>query len=369
MFSYYNYKNEQEKILNEIDHQLLQVAKGIKFILPRNFHDRALSQASINQDEDRKNMEILSKLAKEMKVTYIYTFVLRNNAVHFTSSSATDEDIRDGNLSPYWMEYPEATHKLKDTFGKKEPTFETATDRWGSFRSVMLPETSVSGQHFIIGVDHDIGYVQELLFYRILEVFIKLGFLLLLMVPFCIAIINNYKNYSKDLLQQVQERTEELMQETIHRKESEDKRKKLEQRLQLSQKLESLGTLAAGIAHEINTPIQFIRDNLSFLTEEYANLINAFKHSLQLIEKEENIQILREKVDSDEIIKDFDYLQEEIPKALEEANEGARRVSKIVRSIRIFSHVNENQGIKTEVDLNKSLEPAIFLTKNEWNNF
>jgi signal transduction histidine kinase len=127
-----------------------------------------------------------------------------------------------------------------------------------------------------------------------------------------------------------------------------------------------LGTLAAGIAHEINTPIQFIRDNLTFLTEECKNLIYVLKNNIQWIQKEDDLEKVRLKISQDEIVQDLAYLETEIPKALEEAGEGAQRVSKIVQSIRIFSHLNENKGSKVSVDLNKSLEPALFLSKSEW---
>ena len=293
VFSILNYQNEKKKMIAEIDHQLLQAAKTLKFILPRNFHDRALSKNSISPIEFLKNSEVISKLTKEYEVSNIYSFVKRGNKIFFTSSNTKETQVGSETASSYWMEYTEATELLHRTFDSDRPSFETASDRWGTFRSVLMPEYSVSGQKYIVGVDHDIGYVQEQLFYRMLEVFLKLGFLLLLLLPFCIAFITSSRSYSRDLMEQVKLRTKELEEETLQRKQSEEKQETGGPPTTFT-KLESLGTLAAGIAHEINTPIQFIHDNLSFLTDECKNVLFSFKRHLNLIEKEEDAKTIKE---------------------------------------------------------------------------
>ncbi len=144
-------------------------------------------------------------------------------------------------------------------------------------------------------------------------------------------------------------------------------RRSLETQLLQAQKLESVGQLAAGIAHEINTPTQFVGDNIQFLQEAFKDLnqlLEQYKilcENLEQVEADKNIvQKIHEL--EDEI--DLPYLMEEIPKAIEQSMEGVRRVAKIVRAMKEFSHPGSEE--KTLVDLNHAIENTITVAKNEW---
>jgi two-component system, NtrC family, sensor kinase len=142
----------------------------------------------------------------------------------------------------------------------------------------------------------------------------------------------------------------------------------LEKDLARSQKLEAVGQLAAGIAHEINTPIQYIGDNVSFLKDsfdEIAGVMNTYEQFWQeLTERgtvpEEMSRHLSDKVED----ADITYLWEEIPKTINQSLEGVRRVEKIVRAMKDFSHPGSDE--KTAVDINKILESTITVCRNEW---
>jgi signal transduction histidine kinase len=144
-------------------------------------------------------------------------------------------------------------------------------------------------------------------------------------------------------------------------------RKQMEVELRHAQKLEAVGALAAGIAHEINTPIQFIGDNTRFLQ-------TAFTGVRQLLDRYQEIcNGARQGVALEELIRaaeearieaDWEYSREEIPKAIDHALQGIGRVAKIVRAMKEFSHVNQCLE-KTAADLNRALESTLIVARNE----
>jgi two-component system, NtrC family, sensor kinase len=131
----------------------------------------------------------------------------------------------------------------------------------------------------------------------------------------------------------------------------------------LSLKMESIGQLAAGIAHEINTPIQYVGDNLNFINRSFETLKEMDERQSEVIKtcratkKTSGVQDLRN-------LKGIDHLYSEIPQAIQESLEGVERVRKIVQAIREFSH--PSQKVNTFSDINKGILTTITLSKNEW---
>ncbi len=137
-------------------------------------------------------------------------------------------------------------------------------------------------------------------------------------------------------------------------------------RLLQAQKLESVGQLAAGIAHEINTPAQFISSNISFLEETFVDikrLIDASREILRMNEKSANMDTAQKAEKLLEEI-DWNYLEEEIPLAILQSKEGINRITTIVQAMKEFSHPGNKE--KTFQDLNKILETTITVARNEW---
>ncbi len=144
-------------------------------------------------------------------------------------------------------------------------------------------------------------------------------------------------------------------------------RKQLREQLLQAQKLESVGQLAAGIAHEINTPVQYIGDNVRFLQDSFGELValNAgYARLLAAVRSTEAIPQMIEEVSRVVEKVDVDYLFEEIPKAIEQTLEGVSRVSSLVGAMKQFSH--PGTGEKVPLDLNRAIESTITVARNEW---
>ena len=145
------------------------------------------------------------------------------------------------------------------------------------------------------------------------------------------------------------------------------KRRQMEQELVQTRKLESIGQLAAGIAHEINTPTQFVGDNIAFLKDAFGALLRLtrihFKPSAST-EVRGLIPPLSGQAERAFVEGDADYLFEEIPKAIDQSLEGIKRIAGIVLAMKEFSHPGDT--IKAPADLNRAIETTATVTRGEW---
>jgi PAS domain S-box-containing protein len=144
-------------------------------------------------------------------------------------------------------------------------------------------------------------------------------------------------------------------------------RKHEEIQRQQGQKMESIGQLAAGVAHEINTPIQFIGDNLRFLGDTFGDLnavLAAHGRLLDSVRQGPPAAGLIAGIDEAAKRADVAYLAEEIPKAITQSLEGITRVTEIVRAMKEFSH--PDQGEKKSVDINKTITTTLIVARNEY---
>jgi PAS domain S-box-containing protein len=129
-------------------------------------------------------------------------------------------------------------------------------------------------------------------------------------------------------------------------------RKVAEQRLAASEHLESIGRLAAGVAHEINTPIQYLNDSVYFIRDAMQDLL---AHNARLV------AMLPEPPEPDEDIED---LRKDLPPALNRVVEGLARIAEIVRSMKEFSHVDQREMAR--VDLNRAINSTLIIARTEY---
>lgn len=145
-------------------------------------------------------------------------------------------------------------------------------------------------------------------------------------------------------------------------------RLQIERDLHQAQKLEAVGQLAAGIAHEINTPVQYIGDNLSFLQDSFEDIqsvLDNYEKAWPVITAGQTLDesVIKE-IEEEKEDAELSYLLEEIPVTIAQSLDGVRRVDKIVKAMKDFSHPGEEEKVKS--DINTLIETTLTVCRNEW---
>jgi PAS domain S-box-containing protein len=144
-------------------------------------------------------------------------------------------------------------------------------------------------------------------------------------------------------------------------------RVQLEAQLSQSQRLESIGQLAAGIAHEINTPMQFLSDNIEYLSEcceRLFEVVDVYEQNLLGTSAQKSWDARKSELASVIERNQFKTIRDQVPRAIEESLEGVRRVITIVRAMKEFSHQGRDE--KVGVDLNNAVRSTIMISRNRW---
>ena len=178
--------------------------------------------------------------------------------------------------------------------------------------------------------------------------------------------ITHYVGVGADITARLeQERVQRQLQDQLYSEMQERERMAME--LQVAQKLESVGRLAAGIAHEINTPIQYIGDGIAFLQSaqtDHERLLAAYRQAFERLAAGEPLGATLASVKEAERGADLEFLDIEVPKAFERTLEGIGRVASIVRAMKEFAHPQRNE--QSPADLNHAIETTLIVAHNEY---
>jgi len=150
---------------------------------------------------------------------------------------------------------------------------------------------------------------------------------------------------------------ERIVSREIERRQLELGLREAQERLQLAQKLEAIGQLAAGVAHEINTPAQYVGDNIAFLADSFNGLLPVLEAVKRLADNgDQSLKALAAAAE-------LDYLLAEIPAAIDSAAGGIKQIKNIVIAMKEFSHPGEDLQ---EIDFNHAVANTVTVARNEW---
>ena len=143
-------------------------------------------------------------------------------------------------------------------------------------------------------------------------------------------------------------------------------RERLEKELRLAQKLEGIGQLAAGVAHEINTPMQYVGDNVAFLARAFAKLSEHIAVADRALagETARSLEEARSLLDASRAQLKLKFLLENVPKSLLDSKSGIEHVSNIVRAMKSFAHVDHDE--KASGDINQAICDTLMVAQSEY---
>jgi len=158
-FSLHAYVVQRKEIYDGHLHTLKAAALSVPHLLPEGFHDRPLTPDAISEEAYLELMWMMTDWAESAGVSYVYSFVRQNGEILFSSTSGNEEQRRDGTWVKFLEPY-EASGELRRVFDTGVPQMDEEEDEYGSFLSVVIPQTNALGEVFLVGADIYISEVQ-----------------------------------------------------------------------------------------------------------------------------------------------------------------------------------------------------------------
>lgn len=309
------------ELKKEIDHRRqTEIALANEKALVRSIFDTIpdlifhKDQDSIYQGCNKAFASFLGKSEGQIHDMNDFDFFKTDTAIRFQEQDRQVLDKAESARNEEWVNYPDGRKVLLDTV--KTPFYSSAGNVLG-----------------LIGVSRDITARKEME----LEL---------------VKTRDSLRLANETLEDRVQERTRKL--------------KELHSQMVMQEKMASIGQLAAGIAHELNNPINYVHTNFATLIEDVTDLNevltiyrNFFNDKAVAEQFSNDLAAIRKKEEELRI----DFIVDDIKVIFSESEEGFRRISRIIASMRDFSHTGQDDE-KVYFDINKGLEDTLIIARN-----
>ena len=211
VYAYFDYKIEKDRLYHSVDKRLENAALITPLLLPKNFHHKGLIKEALTSQQDSRDILRLSKLTDKTGVKYIYTLVLREDKIFFTTSNATKGELKTGKgLIAYFEQYKDVDPRVYEVFSSKKTRFLEYTDQWGAFRSIYIPQYSADGSLFVTAADISINDIHAVLNRRLQATLLVAILFLFFAYPLYVLSTQKIKQFAKDLERQVKQQTAKL---------------------------------------------------------------------------------------------------------------------------------------------------------------
>ncbi|QUM81883.1 EAL domain-containing protein [Moritella sp. 5] len=210
----YSYLREKNHIYTALDLKLKTAALTISSLLPANFHQKKMVYDKNSTQLNSINRTVLSNYAKNINISNLYTLILRDNQILFTSASTTniDDDGFDSNDIEFLTAYNDADAQLYHVFAEQKPHIIEYQDKWGKFRSIFIPLYTTDGSVYVAAADITIDTISFQLNQQFNKIMlISALFLFSVLSLFFIQTVS-YRQQVKKLRYKIAQRTAELVQ-------------------------------------------------------------------------------------------------------------------------------------------------------------
>lgn len=206
----YDYSQEKQLIYSQLDSQLEASARALPYLLPDAFHHQQMQPGDITPQQNYAHADRLSRFTAQSDVVFLYSMVIRDQQIFFTSTSATAEELQSGDLPGYLELYEDADSRLLTLTPDSAPLFIEISDQWGEFRSVFIPHTSADGTFYITAADIQTSHIQALLAKRFINEVTLATLFALFLIPLMLTFSSAQRSWARELERSVNHRTQEL---------------------------------------------------------------------------------------------------------------------------------------------------------------